>query len=151
MEEKNYIELFDENDNAIKVELLFSIVRNETGVRYLFVIDPENDDQVVPLQANEDGSIQGIGEKPEQDVLDFLNETFEAYQNGELAPVGEEEEEEEEEECSCGCGHHHHHHHHHEGECCSGGECDCDCKEGECDCKEGECDCEEGCSCSCCK
>ena len=134
MEEKNYIELFDENDNAIKVELLFSIVRNETGVRYLFVIDPENDDQVVPLQANEDGSIQGIGEKPEQDVLDFLNETFEAYQNGELAPVGEEEE------CSCGCGHHHHH----EGECCSGGECDCDCK-------EGECDCEEGCSCSCCK
>lgn len=137
MEEKNYIELFDENDNAIKVELLFSIVRNETGVRYLFVIDPENDDQVVPLQANEDGSIQGIGEKPEQDVLDFLNETFEAYQNGELAPVGEEEEEEE---CSCGCGHHHHH----EGECCSGGECDCDCK-------EGECDCEEGCSCSCCK
>ena len=143
MEEKNYIELFDENDNAIKVELLFSIVRNETGVRYLFVIDPENDDQVVPLQANEDGSIQGIGEKPEQDVLDFLNETFEAYQNGELAPVGEEEEEEEEEECSCGCGHHHHHHHHHEGECCSGGEC-------ECDCKEGECDCEEGCSCSCC-
>ena len=141
MEEKNYIELFDENDNAIKVELLFSIVRNETGVRYLFVIDPENDDQVVPLQANEDGSIQGIGEKPEQDVLDFLNETFEAYQNGELAPVGEEEEEEE---CSCGCGHHHHHHHHHEGECCSGGECDCDCK-------EGECDCEEGCSCSCCK
>ena len=144
MEEKNYIELFDENDNAIKVELLFSIVRNETGVRYLFVIDPENDDQVVPLQANEDGSIQGIGEKPEQDVLDFLNETFEAYQNGELAPVGEEEEEEEEEECSCNCGHHHHHHHHHEGECCSGGECDCDCK-------EGECDCEEGCSCSCCK
>ena len=144
MEEKNYIELFDENDNAIKVELLFSIVRNETGVRYLFVIDPENDDQVVPLQANEDGSIQGIGEKPEQDVLDFLNETFEAYQNGELAPVGEEEEEEEEEECSCGCGHHHHHHHHHAGECCSGGECDCDCK-------EGECDCEEGCSCSCCK
>ena len=144
MEEKNYIELFDENDNAIKVELLFSIVRNETGVRYLFVIDPENDDQVVPLQANEDGSIQGIGEKPEQDVLDFLNETFEAYQNGELAPVGEEEEEEEEEECSCGCGHHHHHHHHHEGECCSGGECDCDCK-------EGECDCEEGCSCSCCE
>ena len=144
MEEKNYIELFDENDNAIKVELLFSIVRNETGVRYLFVIDPENDDQVVPLQANEDGSIQGIGEKPEQDVLDFLNETFEAYQNGELAPVGEEEEEEEEEECSCGCGHHHHHHHHHEGECCSEGECDCDCK-------EGECDCEEGCSCSCCK
>ena len=140
MEEKNYIELFDENDNAIKVELLFSIVRNETGVRYLFVIDPENDDQVVPLQANEDGSIQGIGEKPEQDVLDFLNETFEAYQNGELAPVGEEEEEEE---CSCGCGHHHHHHHH-EGECCSGGECDCDCK-------EGECDCEEGCSCSCCE
>ena len=139
MEEKNYIELFDENDNAIKVELLFSIVRNETGVRYLFVIDPENDDQVVPLQANEDGSIQGIGEKPEQDVLDFLNETFEAYQNGELAPVGEEEEEEEEEECSCGCGHHHHHH---EGECCSGGDCDC---------KEGECDCEEGCSCSCCK
>ena len=137
MEEKNYIELFDENDNAIKVELLFSIVRNETGVRYLFVIDPENDDQVVPLQANEDGSIQGIGEKPEQDVLDFLNETFEAYQNGELAPVGEEEEEEE---CSCGCGHHHHH----EGECCSGGEC-------ECDCKEGECDCEEGCSCSCCE
>ena len=137
MEEKNYIELFDENDNAIKVELLFSIVRNETGVRYLFVIDPENDDQVVPLQANEDGSIQGIGEKPEQDVLDFLNETFEAYQNGELAPVGEEEEEEE---CSCNCGHHHHH----EGECCSGGECDCDCK-------EGECDCEEGCSCSCCK
>ena len=145
MEEKNYIELFDENDNAIKVELLFSIVRNETGVRYLFVIDPENGDQVVPLQANEDGSIQGIGEKPEQDVLDFLNETFEAYQNGELAPVGEEEEEEE---CSCNCGHHHHHH---EGECCSGGECDCDCKEGECDCKEGECDCEEGCSCSCCK
>ena len=144
MEEKNYIELFDENDNAIKVELLFSIVRNETGVRYLFVIDPENDDQVVPLQANEDGSIQGIGEKPEQDVLDFLNETFEAYQNGELAPVGEEEEEEEEEECSCGCGHHHHHHHHHEGECCSGGECDCDCK-------ERECDCEEGCSCSCCE
>ena len=144
MEEKNYIELFDENDNAIKVELLFSIVRNETGVRYLFVIDPENDDQVVPLQANEDGSIQGIGEKPEQDVLDFLNETFEAYQNGELAPVGEEEEEEEEEECSCNCGHHHHHHHHHEGECCSEGECDCDCK-------EGECDCEEGCSCSCCK
>ena len=142
MEEKNYIELFDENDNAIKVELLFSIVRNETGVRYLFVIDPENDDQVVPLQANEDGSIQGIGEKPEQDVLDFLNETFEAYQNGELAPVGEEEEEEEEEECSCNCGHHHHHHHHHEGECCSGGDCDC---------KEGECDCEEGCSCSCCK
>ena len=141
MEEKNYIELFDENDNAIKVELLFSIVRNETGVRYLFVIDPENDDQVVPLQANEDGSIQGIGEKPEQDVLDFLNETFEAYQNGELAPVGEEEEEEEEEECSCNCGHHHHHHHH-EGECCSGGDCDC---------KEGECDCEEGCSCSCCK
>ena len=141
MEEKNYIELFDENDNAIKVELLFSIVRNETGVRYLFVIDPENDDQVVPLQANEDGSIQGIGEKPEQDVLDFLNETFEAYQNGELAPVGEEEEEEE---CSCNCGHHHHHHHHHEGECCSEGECDCDCK-------EGECDCEEGCSCSCCK
>ena len=140
MEEKNYIELFDENDNAIKVELLFSIVRNETGVRYLFVIDPENDDQVVPLQANEDGSIQGIGEKPEQDVLDFLNETFEAYQNGELAPVGEEEEEEEEEECSCNCGHHHHHHH--EGECCSGGECDC---------KEGECDCEEGCSCSCCE
>ena len=141
MEEKNYIELFDENDNAIKVELLFSIVRNETGVRYLFVIDPENDDQVVPLQANEDGSIQGIGEKPEQDVLDFLNETFEAYQayqNGELAPVGEEEEEEE---CSCNCGHHHHHH---EGECCSGGECDCDCK-------EGECDCEEGCSCSCCE
>ena len=138
MEEKNYIELFDENDNAIKVELLFSIVRNETGVRYLFVIDPENDDQVVPLQANEDGSIQGIGEKPEQDVLDFLNETFEAYQNGELAPVGEEEEE----ECSCNCGHHHHHHH--EGECCSGGDC-------ECDCKEGECDCEEGCSCSCCK
>ena len=137
MEEKNYIELFDENDNAIKVELLFSIVRNETGVRYLFVIDPENDDQVVPLQANEDGSIQGIGEKPEQDVLDFLNETFESYQNGELAPVGEEEEEEE---CSCGCGHHHHH----EGECCSGGECDCDCK-------EGECDCEEGCSCSCCE
>ena len=144
MEEKNYIELFDENDNAIKVELLFSIVRNETGVRYLFVIDPENDDQVVPLQANEDGSIQGIGEKPEQDVLDFLNETFEAYQNGELAPVGEEEEEEEEEECSCNCGHHHHHHHHHEGECCSEGECDCDCK-------EGECDCEEGCSCSCCE
>lgn len=142
MEEKNYIELFDENDNAIKVELLFSIVRNETGVRYLFVIDPENDDQVVPLQANEDGSIQGIGEKPEQDVLDFLNETFEAYQNGELAPVGEEEEEEEE-ECTCKCGHHHHHHHH-EGECCSGGECDCDCK-------EGECDCEEGCSCSCCE
>ena len=142
MEEKNYIELFDENDNAIKVELLFSIVRNETGVRYLFVIDPENDDQVVPLQANEDGSIQGIGEKPEQDVLDFLNETFEAYQNGELAPVGEEEEEEEEEECSCNCGHHHHHHHHHEGECCSGGDCDC---------KEGECDCEEGCSCSCCE
>lgn len=140
MEEKNYIELFDENDNAIKVELLFSIVRNETGVRYLFVIDPENDDQVVPLQANEDGSIQGIGEKPEQDVLDFLNETFEAYQNGELAPVGEEEEEEDEEECSCNCGHHHHH----EGECCSGGECDCDCK-------EGECDCEEGCSCSCCE
>ena len=137
MEEKNYIELFDENDNAIKVELLFSIVRNETGVRYLFVIDPENDDQVVPLQANEDGSIQGIGEKPEQDVLDFLNETFEAYQNGELAPVGEEEEEEE---CSCNSGHHHHHHH--EGECCSGGDCDC---------KEGECDCEEGCSCSCCK
>ena len=142
MEEKNYIELFDENDNAIKVELLFSIVRNETGVRYLFVIDPENDDQVVPLQANEDGSIQGIGEKPEQDVLDFLNETFEAYQNGELAPVGEEEEEEDEEECSCNCGHHHHHHH--EGECCSGGECDWDCK-------EGECDCEEGCSCSCCE
>ena len=133
MEEKNYIELFDENDNAIKVELLFSIVRNETGVRYLFVIDPENDDQVVPLQANEDGSIQGIGEKPEQDVLDFLNETFEAYQNGELAPV----EEEEEEECSCGCGHHHHHH---EGECCCEGDCDCD---------EEECDCQGGCSCSC--
>jgi len=143
-ESKHYIVLTDEDGKDTKVELLFSIVYKKTNTRYLYVVDPGDDSAVIIFSSDEEGNLESVAEDnitPE--LKEFLEDTFQAFQNGDLAPVedgeeGEEEEieedEEEDEEHHCCCC---------EGDSCTCGEEDKDDnKEHDCCChhddKEGE-------------
>jgi uncharacterized protein YrzB (UPF0473 family) len=140
-DEKHYIVLTDDKGKDTKVELLFSIVYPKNNTRYLYIIDPEDEDAVVIFTADEEGNIESVDDtKLEPETKNFLYDTFQAYLQGDLAPVGseegEEDEEEEEDSCSCGC-----HSHEEEGECC--------CGDDSCCCQDGKEEKEEGDSCCC--
>jgi len=117
--EPNTVVFTDEKDNDMKVELLFSIVRPETDVRYLFVVDPEDNEGVLVFSSDEKGNLEIVNETAGEDVIEYLNTTFERYEQDELDPVEEEDEkevedeedkyeygtyEESEEECDCCSG-----------------------------------------------
>ncbi|MFA6796557.1 MAG: hypothetical protein WCR63_03150 [Bacilli bacterium] len=94
--EPNTVVFTDEEGNEIKVELLFSIVRPETGIRYLFVVDPDDKEGVLVFQAeNDDGDILLVDDSVGEDVINYLNETFSRYENDLLEPVEEDDEEED--------------------------------------------------------
>jgi len=96
--EPNTVVFTDEKNNDMKVELLFSIVRPETNVRYLFVVDPEDNEGVLVFSSDDEGNLEIVNETAGEDVIQYLNKTFERYEQDELDPVEEEEEEKKDEE-----------------------------------------------------
>ncbi len=133
MSKKNVIVLTDETGKDVEVELLFSIVNPDNNIRYLYIADPEDAESVIVLQSDEEGNIEQIGEDIEPDLEEFLQDTFQAFQNGDLVQVGEDGEmvETSSHEVNCSCG--------------ENGESSCSCCCGDAD-KEESCSC--GCSCS---
>ncbi|MCI2068309.1 MAG: hypothetical protein LKJ88_01890 [Bacilli bacterium] len=126
-EDKHYIVLTDESGKDTKVELLFSIVYHKTETRYLYVVDPGDEDAVIIFSADDDGNLLMVDEKETpSETMAFLQDTFQAYLQGDLAPVkdGEDEEEEECDDPDCEC---HHHHDGEENECCEGDDEECHC------------------------
>lgn len=122
--EPNKVIFTDEEGNEIKVDLLFSIVRPETNVRYLFVADPDDKEGVLVFQSeNDEGDILLVDESAGEDVINYLNETFSRYERDELQPV-EEESEVEETEYDYGS------YDEEKEECCG------DCCDGNCSCKD---------------
>ena len=130
-EDKHYIVFTDEKGKDTNVELLFSIVYKKNNTRYLYVIDPTDDESVIIFSADDDGNLESMSDdNMDADLREFLEDTFQAFQSGDLAPVtdgeeGEEEEIEEEdsEECECCCGDQDCECQHDEGEeheCCHG-------------------------------
>jgi uncharacterized protein YrzB (UPF0473 family) len=119
---KHYIVLTDDQGKDTKVELLFSIVYHKTEERYLYVVDPGDEDAVIIFSADDDGNLEMIQEdKIDKELNAFLHQTFEAYLKGDLVPADQAEEEEEGEEDE-------------EGECCCGEEkdgCGCGCEDEE--------------------
>jgi len=96
----NTVVFTDDENNEIKVQLLFSIVRPETGIRYLFVADPDDEDGVLVFQSDndEEGDISLVDESAGKDVVDYLNATFTRYESNELEPVEASDEEDEEDD-----------------------------------------------------
>jgi len=97
-QEANTVVFTDENNKDMKVELLFSIVRPETEVRYLFVVDPEDNEGVLVFSSDDEGNLEIVNETAGEEVIEYLNETFERYEEDELDPVEVEDEEEDEED-----------------------------------------------------
>jgi uncharacterized protein YrzB (UPF0473 family) len=97
--EKHYIVLTDEQGKDTKVELLFSIVYHQTGVRYLYVSDPGDEDAVIIFAADEEGSLEMVDQETVPvETMNFLQDTFQAYLQGDLVPVEEAEKAEKEAE-----------------------------------------------------
>lgn len=121
-ENNNVLTFEDENGKQITYELLFSIVYPKTNTRYIYVLDPEDESKstVLVFSCDDDGNVVSADLDNDKELEEFINKTFEAYQNGELYPVGEydseiQDEEKEEEgenkkfgcscDCSCDCDH----------------------------------------------
>lgn len=146
-DEKHYIVLTDEKGKDVKVQILFSIVHPDTKERFLYVVDPSDEDAVVIFHLDKDGESLTMVDENEvsKETMEFLQDAFQSYLKGDLAPVeGDEEDEDGEDEddeddkgehechchddkCTCGGKGHGKEHHHHEGECCCGNEkCECE-------------------------
>ena len=115
---ENIITLEDEQGNGTDFELLFSIVYKKTNVRYLYVLDPNDktNETVIVFSCDEEGNVETVDESEDDELREFIQDTFAAYENGDLVPVNEDGELEEiEEEHECCCNNHHHDEEHH---CC---------------------------------
>ena len=115
---ENIITLEDEQGNGTDFELLFSIVYKKTNVRYLYVLDPNDktNETVIVFSCDEEGNVETVDESEDDELREFIQDTFAAYENGDLVPVNEDGELEEiEEEHQCCCNNHHHDEEHH---CC---------------------------------
>ncbi len=115
---ENIITLEDEQGNGTDFELLFSIVYKKTNVRYLYVLDPNDktNETVIVFSCDEEGNVETVDESEDDELREFIQDTFAAYENGDLVPVNEDGELEEiEEEHECCCNKHHHEDEHH---CC---------------------------------
>ena len=115
---ENIITLEDEQGNGTDFELLFSIVYKKTNVRYLYVLDPNDktNETVIVFSCDEEGNVETVDESEDDELREFIQDTFAAYENGDLVPVNEDGELEEiEEEHQCCCNNHHHEEEHH---CC---------------------------------
>ena len=115
---ENIITLEDEQGNGTDFELLFSIVYKKTNVRYLYVLDPNDKtgETVIVFSCDEEGNVETVDESEDDELREFIQDTFAAYENGDLVPVNEDGELEEiEEEHQCCCNNHHHEEEHH---CC---------------------------------
>ncbi len=118
-DKENVITLVDEQGQEQDFELLFSIVYKKTNTRYIYLIDPndKSEETVVVFSVDDDGNVETVDDSEDDDLREFIQDTFAAYQNGDLVPVNEdgEVEEIEEEEHHCCCGKHEHDEDHH---CC---------------------------------
>lgn len=115
---ENIITLEDEQGNGTDFELLFSIVYKKNNVRYLYVLDPNDktNETVIVFSCDEEGNVETVDESEDDELREFIQDTFAAYENGDLVPVNEDGELEEiEEEHECCCNNHHHDEEHH---CC---------------------------------
>jgi len=119
--DEDVIVLEDENGKVVKFKLLFSIIYEKTNTRYIYVLDPDEEGSVLVFSCDDDGNVISADLDNDNDLNAFIEETFEAYQNGDLVPSSDEnssyneyQEKKEENECEnkeVGCS-------------CS---CDCDC------------------------
>ncbi len=117
-DKENVITLVDEQGQEQDFELLFSIVYKKTNTRYIYLIDPndKSEETVVVFSVDDDGNVETVDDSEDDDLREFIQDTFAAYQNGDLVPVNEDGEVEEiEEEHHCCCGKHEHDEEHH---CC---------------------------------
>lgn len=117
---ENIITLEDEDGNVTDFELLFSIVYKKTNTRYLYVLDPndKSEETVIVFSCDDQGNVETVDDSEDDELREFIQDTFAAYQNGDLVPVnedGELEEIEENDDHECCCGKHHHDDEHH---CC---------------------------------
>lgn len=131
---ENIITFEDEQGNGIDFELLFSIVYKKTNVRYLYVLDPNDKtgETVIVFSLDDQGNVETVDDSEDDDLREFIQDTFAAYENGDLVPVDEDGElEEEEEEHECCCGKHEHENEHH---CCHEHDKDYEKKEHHCCC-----------------
>lgn len=103
---ENVITLVDEQGEEQDFELLFSIVYKKTNTRYIYLIDPndKSEETVVVFSVDDEGNVSTVDDSEDDDLREFIQDTFSAYQNGDLVPVnedGEVEEIEEEHHCCC--------------------------------------------------
>src|SRR5574344_1607605 len=95
-DDKHYIVLTDEEGKDVKVQLLFSIKSPDNDDMYLYIVDPSDEDAVVIFKGDNDGNLEMVDEKTtDKKVMDFLQDTFQAFLQGDLEPVNKEGGEEE--------------------------------------------------------
>ncbi len=73
----NQLILCDDDGKEIVTEVLFTYENEERGKKYVFFVDPENDDNVIAMIYTDEGELFPIEDDEE---FDEVEEVFNAYQ-----------------------------------------------------------------------
>jgi len=123
------LELTDDEGKKHTFKALFSIHWDVRKTTYIYVYDPEDKDEnsVLVLGSTDDkpDEIFTVDSTNDPELTEYLDDTLQAFQNGDLKPVEDDDglneyEETKDGECEC-----QKHGEHHENETCCSDHCKC--------------------------